>query len=177
MQIKAEMPGKLISLPAAKLHDIDGQAVSAPPLWLDVDQCGRVIPQGTMLAAVCSRQQLAVIPLQDSQLHDIGEGTSVRFHLPSHSDRVWEGKVQAVVRLEQLDSPARLAAAQAAQSDANGLQLAAKEKDRAGYAAVIELPMQDACINAEVRVVFTVSPKTLASRANDWAHNNLRWLR
>lgn len=177
MSVKAEMAGKLISLPAARLQDIDGKGVvTAPQLWLDNDQCGRVVPQGTMLAAVCSRQQLAVIPLRDAQLRDICEGTSVRFYLPSHGHRVWNGRVQAIVRLEQLDSLSRLAAAQTAQWDANGTQLAAQDKDRAGYAAVIDLPMQDACLNGEVQAVFTVPPKTLAARINDWAHNNLRWL-
>ena len=177
MSVKADMPGKLISLPASPVHDIDGnKIVSAPLLWLDTDQYGRVVPQGTMVAAVCSRDQLAVIPLQDAQLRDIGEGTAVRFYVPSHSDRVWDGRVEYIVRLEQLNSLARLAAAQAAQTDASGIELSAKAKDRAGYAAVIMLPMQDACINSEVYAVFTVPAKTLAARANDWVHNNLRWL-
>lgn len=177
LSVKAEIEGKLISLPAPKLQDIDGHALEpTPQFWLDVDQCGRVVPQGTMLAAVCSREQLAVVPLGDVQLRDISEGTSVRFYLPSHSQRIWQGNVHAIVRLEQLDSQARLVAAAADKVDASGQPLQAANLNRAGYAAVIELPMQDASIGCEVQAVFTVPPKTLASRMNDWLHNNLRWM-
>lgn len=177
LSVKAELDGKLISLPAPKLHDIDGHAVqSAPQLWLDVDQYGRVVPQGTMLAAIHSRYQLAVVPLDDAQLRDIAAGTKVRFNLPSHSDRVWDGIVQSIVRLEQLDSLARLVSAKASTVDANGNQVAGAVGPSAGYAAVIELPMQDACIGAEVRAVFSVPARTLASRINDWLHSNVRWL-
>ena len=177
LKVRAEFAGKLISLPAPKLQDIDGhELVMAPQLWLDRDQRGRQVPQGTMLAAVCSRELLAVVPLQDDQLRDVSAGTAVRFYLPGHSHRIWDGRVQSIVRLEQIDPLARLVAASTAHSDVNGLPAPAEPKDRAGYAAVIELPMQDACINSQVRVAFIVPPQTLATRGNDWAHRNLRWL-
>lgn len=177
LNVKADMDGKLISLAAPKLHDVDGRTIEpAPQLWLDTDQCGRVVSQGTMLAAVCSRQQLAIVPLSDAQLRDVCEGTAVRFYLPSHSDRVWQGLVRSIVKLEQLDSLARLVVATATQADATGNPLSSAEGNRAGYAAVIDMPMQDASIGCEVKAVFTVPAKTLASRTNDWLHSNLRWL-
>ncbi len=177
LSVKAEMDGKLISLPGPKLQDIDGHTIEpAPALWLDKDQLGRTIPQGTMLAAICSREQLAIVPLQDSQLRDICAGTKVRFFLPSHSDRVWQGTVDKIVRLEQVDSLARLIASHAAHSDNGEAHNVTTQQDRAGYAAVIALPMQDASIGSQVQAVFTVPARTLASRASDWAHTNLRWL-
>ncbi len=177
MSITAQLPGKLISLPAPKLHDVNGRNVThAAQLWLDPDQCGRLVPAGTMLAAVCSRQLLAVIPLQDLQLRDIHEGTAVRLFVPSHSSRVWDAQVQAIVRLDELDATARLIATQTADGLQNVPPQATPEKSRTGYAAVIELPFQDASINCDVQASFTVTPKTLAARASDWAHSNLRWL-
>ncbi len=177
LTIKAEMAGKLVSLPAPKSPDIDGHALdTTPALWLDRDQCGRIVPQGTMVAAICSRQQLAVIPLSDSQLSQVAQGTSVRFYIPSHSDRVWTGNVHAVVKLNQLDTLARLLSASAPQSETDSQAFGQAKKNDAVYAAIVELPMQDAAMGAEVRAVFTAPAKTLATRGNDWAHKNLRWL-
>ncbi|MCC6508240.1 MAG: hypothetical protein IT423_03980 [Pirellulaceae bacterium] len=174
--LQSEIAGTLISLPAPKLLDIDNRVVTpAPVLWLDPDQVGRIVPAGTMVAAVCSHEQIAVVPVHDHQLRDIAVGTPVRLLLPSKGDAIWSSHVRSIVRLEQIDSIARLIAEADPDNTASPAQTTATQAS-AGYAAIVPLPLHESHLNAEVRAVFTVPAKTIASRAIDWSRHNLRWL-
>jgi hypothetical protein len=130
-----------------------------------------------MLGAVCSHEQVAVIPLRDAQLQDISVGTATRLHLPALGDEIWSSQVTAIVRLDQLDSVTRLMAesddlSHSAQTKSSSTKLPAD----AGYAAIVPLPCQAADVNAEIRAVFTVQSKTVAQRTRTWLRANLRWL-
>lgn len=178
--VRCPFPGRLISLPADRLRDIDNRPLShGNKLWLDDAQVGRQVPAGTMLGAVCSDQLWAVLPLDDAQLQSISAGKSVKLHIPAVGDRVFSARVGAVVRLEQLDSVARLVA-ENAELNEGGTPAAdrptAARKASAGYAAIVELPDCRAHINAEVRAVVAVEPKTLAMHLGEWFRANTRWL-
>lgn len=178
LAVHATIAGTLISLPAPALLDIENRpATAGPQLWLDKHQVGRLVSTGAMLGAVCSHERMAVIPLDDEQLHDICAGTSVRLHLPSTGQQVWRSHVSAVVRVEQLDSVARLLAEsdQVHQPVETGSPTA-KELSSAGYAAIVPLPCPDAHVNAEVSAVFRVPAQTLAQRTTKWLRSNARWL-
>jgi putative peptide zinc metalloprotease protein len=185
LSVRATLAGQLISLPAAQLLDIDNRPVGREPaLWLSADQVGRYVPTGTMLAAVCSPQQIAVLPLDDEQLQEISCGTPVRVHIPAAGSAVLACRVSAVVRLEQLDSVARLIAEANEREQGSGADKpapagsalhAGANGTSAGYAAIVPLPTA-AYVNAEVHAAFTVPSKTLATRGAQWARANLRWL-
>ena len=185
--VTCALDGRLMSLPATKLLDIDSRPIAdKAQLWLDEKQVGRYVPAGAMLGAVCSEEQLAVLPLDDQQLHCVCAGTPVKIYVPAQGTEVWSTKVSAVVRLEQLDSAARLLAetgeqqgtsATAAQSPTASLAAATVAgRASAGYAAVVQLPEGGAHVNAQVKAAFVVPSKTLAHRAVDWISLNGRWL-
>jgi putative peptide zinc metalloprotease protein len=188
--LRSTLAGRLISLPASRLLDIDNRPVDhEPKLWLDPQHIGRQVPTGAMLGAVCSHGQIAVLPLDDQQLQAISAGTPVRLHIPATGSEVIACQVAAIVRLEQLDSVARLIAeANERENGSSGENASAADsampgsaRVSAGYAAIVSLPEgalkgQPTYVNAQVAATFRVPPKTLAARGADWARANLRWL-
>ncbi|MGN6546605.1 MAG: hypothetical protein ACTHK7_16235 [Aureliella sp.] len=194
LSVRSTLSGRLMSLPAAALLDIDNRPIEhETQLWLRAEQLGRYVPTGTMLGAVCSQEQIAVLPVDAEQLQGISAGTPVRVHIPAAGSAVVPCRVAAVVRLDQLDSVARLIAeaserehGTAGQSQSVGGSLAqspvqSRASTTAGYAAIVPLPAsafdgRTAFVNAQVQAAFVVPPKTLAARGADWARANLRWL-
>lgn len=178
--VRSPFAGRLVSLPAPKRTDIDGRPVEQQSqLWLEQSQVGRCVQAGAMLGAVCSQEQIAVLPLDDQQLHSVAAGRRVKLRIPALGDQIWTSRVAAVVRLEQLDSVSRLIAEANQLRDpagaASGPQPAASSTS-AGYAAIVELPQVGALASAEVRAAVTVESKTLGKQASDWLRANIRWL-
>lgn len=192
LSVRSKLAGRLMSLPATTQLDIDNRpADHEPKPWLDPQQIGRHVPTGTMLGAVCSHEQIAVLPLDDQQLQGISAGTQVHLHIPAAGSRVIACRVAAVVRLEQLDSVARLIAEASERENGSSGELQATQAApaqgaraagaSAGYAAIVPLPAEAfdgraTYVNAQVHAAFRIPPQTLAARGAQWARTNLRWL-
>ncbi len=186
MTIRATQSGQIISVNAGKLVDLNDHPVgSENPQWFEPSQVGRTVPGGAMLGAVCSSQQIAVIPLEDDQLRTITTGTPVKVSTAACSSEVHSTVVSSIVRTEQVDTIARLLAEAhtlSQSSTTSPLSLTGSTGDprrpgsTAGYAAIVQVPADWKLISAEVRASFTVPPQTLAQRMSTWAQHNLRWL-
>lgn len=181
LTVSAISDGQLISLPAPRIVDVDQHAVvTSSSLWLADDQIGRVVAQGTMLGAVCSREQIVVLPLDDRQLQAISVGTQVRLQIQASGPDVSTGQVRSIVRLAHLDSIDRLAAEyeQTAMPVEGASALASgASKNKGAYAAIVQLPPGPSVpMHASARGVFVVASQTLAAHAFTWARRNLRWL-
>jgi len=181
LTVCASTSGQLISLPAPKIVDVDQHPIAhASGLWLEPAQVGRVVPKGTMLGAICSDEQMVVMPLDDRQLQAISAGTEVRLQLTALGPDVLVTQVHSIVRLAQIDSIDRLAAEHQhlATSPAEETTSAANaSKHRGGYAAIVHLPGKPAgMMHGESRGVFVVASKTLAEHLVEWSRRNLRWL-
>ncbi len=139
--------------------------------WCDAKQIGRFIPQGSLLASICSDQNIAVIPLTEQQLSSVAAGTPVRLRIADQSLVLKDCQVKSVVQIDELASPwqsAALASITASQS-----QFTTVATSR--FAAVVDLPSDVAGLpGSTVDAVFVGSPTTLATLAVRWMHANLR---
>lgn len=189
LKVRAAFAGQLMSLPAPRPKDIDNRIESnGSPLWLDPQAIGRYVSAGAMLGAVCSPEQIVVVPLNDDQLKSITLGTAARIALPVASRSVLSSRVSAIVRLEQIDTVTRLLSemetdwATSASHDSHKDEQA---KMSAGYAALLPLaqnPQLDKAgveslrVNARAEVAFIIKPTTLSDRLGGWLRRNLRWM-
>ncbi len=124
---------------------------------------------------MCGQEQIAIVPLADEQLADVNVGTRVRLLFPSEDDRMIHAEVAEIVQLNQIDSINRLLEKAVPQSETTA-STTETDSSRAAYAAVVHLPPGNHQINASAQAVFDAPARTLATRLNAWAHQNLRWL-
>lgn len=167
--LRAPMSGRLLAMPAEN-SDAIGGAISPPEVgvdemgeavgWCDPRQLERFVPEGTMLARVCSDESLAIIPLTESQLSDIAAGTHVRLRIPQNRQLHSQACVLSIVQLEQLSSP---------------WQDPSLRGPATRFAAVIRIPADWSCKpGSVVDAVFVAEATTLASWAATWLRANLR---
>ncbi len=133
--------------------------------WSDPRALGRSIRTGTMLAAVCSDDYLAIIPLSDSQMEWVKEGGEVRLHLRSQQ-LCLHGQIQSIISLRE---------------DAASLRLLQPEQEghpaEHAYAAVVTLPPSNSYqLGSSVEAVFIAPSQTLVTLGRRWLQGNLRWL-
>lgn len=153
-------------------HDPSG-SVAEPEsaTWCDARQLGRFVPQGSLLASICSHQNIAVIPLTEQQLSNVAAGTSVRLRIADQNLLLKNCQVKSVVQIEELASPWQAAALAAINDSQNAFSSTASTR----FAAVVELPGNVAGLpGGTVDAVFVGKPTTLAKLALHWMYANLR---
>src|SRR5690606_20671475 len=78
--------------------------------WCEPQQLGRHVPQGSLLACICSQRRIAVLPLDEQQLASVAVGTPVRLRLADQRLVLDTCVVKSVVQIEELASPWQAAA-------------------------------------------------------------------
>lgn len=177
-KLTAPCNGRLLIMPATTNRPSSHEADSLKYTWDSETQSGRLIPQGTMLAAICGSQLVAVIPLSDSQLEWIASGVEVRLKCAECADKVYTCKVDKVVSMEDASATWRLMHIDIAESASSSSVTPAGQKSGAAiYAAQIRLPEDvSASFGARIDGVFIAPPQTLGSLCYRWLQQNLRWL-
>ncbi len=166
LTILAPSNGRLQVL-ASPNPQLAGQPVdcSTYGTWSDPTVIGRSIRTGTMLAAVCSDDYLAVIPLTDNQLEWVKEGGEVRLHVCGQQ-MCLRGHIQSIIPLREDAANLRLL-----QPDLEG------QPAEHAYAAVVPLPPSGSYqLGESVEAVFIAPSQTLITLGRRWLQRNLRWL-
>lgn len=166
--ITAPVGGKMI----AQVASAPAGPLSVPSVgnatWCERAQIGRVVPEGTLLATICAKEFLAVVPLSEQQLSCVVAGTEVRLRLASAEAQVVQGTVSAIVQLDEVSSISH-----------NNLSEQINRESQHGYAAIIHLPTEHSLsvlTGASVEAVFVAKAETLWEIASSWAIANLRFL-
>ena len=177
LNLKAPCDGRLLVMPAtASTGPWSDSPEAIACSWSDSTQRGRFVPTGTMLAAVCDDESMAVIPLSDEQLEWIAAGTEVRVRCLNRPDEVHVCHVLDIVNLHDSTPTLRLLNSDATQSAAASAQQAANAQS-ANAAARVRLPEGVRfAIGAKVDGVFIAPSKTIAELGWRWLQQNLRWL-
>lgn len=157
---------------AVSAHNtVVNMAATGSATWCDAAQVGRFVPQGCLLACVCSQQNIAVIPLTEQQLSIVAAGTLVRLRIADQSLLLKDCQVKSVVQIDELASPWQAAALAAINNSKSPFTSTASAR----FAAVIELPSEVAGLpGSTVDAVFVGRPTTLAKLALQWMQANLR---
>jgi putative peptide zinc metalloprotease protein len=173
MTLRAPCSGRLLVMPANDARGPDSDFKGPIQDWDSPNQIGRLVPQGTMLAAVCSDERLAIVPLRDQQLEWIATGTRVRLCSATDSSSVFDSAVQAVVSLREIDATWRLMH----ELQTSGDDQATARRTDATYAALVPLPEDtSAVVGASVSATFVAPAQSLATIGQRWLKQNLRWL-
>jgi putative peptide zinc metalloprotease protein len=165
--------GRLVMMPVAS-HSGPGTLASDMRCsnWGDPIHLGRYIHQGTMVAAVCSSNSVAVLPITDEQLEWIAEGTEVRLRCGCDATQVHFSRVSAVVPLREAMASMRLI-----ESRKESRLVSDDDPQDNAYAAVVELPENfQSPLNGTVDAVFLAPSQTILSLSKRWLRQNLRWL-
>lgn len=172
LTLTAPISGRLIAFPASQPTGPWSQAMHQPahaltPIdWFSANQLGRTVPQGTLLAAVCSDEQRAVVVLDKEQLGEVTVGTAARVRLSQQPQDVFSGQVSAIVELNQRDSMWRPVEQTPGLKDSSST-----------YAALIELPpTANSLPGGSVDVVFIGKSATLVTYLRRWGQVNLKQL-
>lgn len=181
--LKSPITGRFVAMPANP--PTGPWSIAADSLRYDWDgsnQAGRMIAKGTMLAAICGSQRIAVIPLSDSQLEWIRSGTEVRLRCVERPE-VFQCKVDKVVPLEEINAAWRLVHGELANGAAGtsstkaSNSIAGQKHSAVAYAAQISLPEDvGGSIGAQIDGVFIAPSQTVGSLGYRWLQQNLRWL-
>jgi putative peptide zinc metalloprotease protein len=176
--LKAPRGGRLLVMPAAPQTgpwDLDADAFKHS--WSSATQIGRTVAEGTMLAAICDAQLTAVIPLNDKQLQWIATDTEVRLRGAEQAEKVYTGRVQAVVLLSDATATWRLMNGDLDGSGSVSGNASPQGDASAAYAALVQLPAEVAIsTGTRIDAVFIVPSQTLAAIGFRWLQQNLRWL-
>lgn len=173
LALTAPCDGYIVVMPAESTKSGDGKELNTlVNRWDAPDVLGRLIREGTMLAAICSQESLAVIPLNDAQLQWISTGTEVRLIGACQPEYVTRSQVKHIVKLQEIAATWRLL------NESNKDEtLPQTQSTNAAYAAIIELPNHVKLLpGSEIQAAFVVPSQTLSNLAYDWAIHNLRWL-
>ena len=176
--VSARIPGYVLAqtVPNAEGPSRSDQTVP-DATWCNPTEVGRVVPEGALLATICSEEMLAVIPLTDRQLSVVAAGTQVKLRVANPAGKVVQGRVAAVVQRDEVgflansDDHAAFHAQESIQSRTSGNS----------YAAIVEMPTWDSpqqrpFPGATVDAVFAAPSQTVFSLATDWLTTNLRFL-
>jgi putative peptide zinc metalloprotease protein len=181
LTLVAPCSGQLIVMPVnlpASAVEQESQLITHS--WDDGTQLQRHVRAGTMLAAVCSTQHTAVLPLDDEQLEWISAGIPVRVRCMGRSDTVHTCKVTAIVRLSEATASWRLIHATGQTGASNGAAasaLPAAATTNAAYAALVQLPEGPPLpLGSTVEGSFVAPNQTLVRLGTRWLRRNLRWL-
>ena len=181
LDLRAPWTGRLLVMPAAQTTG--PWSSGAEPLrsaWDQPTQVGRYVPAGTMLAAVCDDRFMAIIPLNDQQLEWIAEGTEVRVRCAHRPNEVHVCEVLDIVNLHDTAPAARLLNSEVLQGTSGtqgGSGSQASTCSTANAAARIRLPKGlEVPSGGSVDASFVAPSQTVASLANRWLQQNLRWL-
>ena len=157
------------------VSEVDSQPIEYA--WDDLTQRQRYVTEGTMLAAVCSSQQVAILPLDDEQLQWIAEGTKVRLHCPGRAPKVMQCSVSQIGDLTEATATWRLINMQATNSAVPDHSRPSGVSPNAARAARISLPEgEEFPAGATIEAAFVAPSQTIASIGYRWLQNNLRWL-
>ena len=181
LKLRAPDSGRLLVMPAAQTTGPwSSGAETLRSAWDQSTQLGRYVPAGTMLAAVCDDRLMAIIPLNDQQLEWIAEGTEVRVRCASRPNEVHVCEVLDIVNLHDTAPAARLLNSEILQGTAGsqgGSGSQASNRSTANAAARIRLPTElEVPTGGSVDAAFVAPSQTVASLANRWLQQNLRWL-
>ncbi|HBE70667.1 MAG TPA: hypothetical protein DDW52_21185 [Planctomycetaceae bacterium] len=179
LEIVAGQAGLLIAAvcpPAPDLSQWNSGSEEGPlpgdeEVWTQPRQLGRTVSRGELLATICSRGNIAVVPLSDEQLADVAEGTRCKIHAPNESASVTTARVTRVVELNT-------------QLGRTGVTGASLPKQYSGadsnlrYAAIVKLPSaSDAWpIESPIQVVFHTQSVSLFDLARNLLRRHLRFL-
>ncbi len=177
LNLKSPESGRLMMMPAAPTTGPWSESTDFVSYqWNSSTQQGRYIPSGTMLAAVCDDQFMAIIPLNDKQLEWIAAGTEVRVRCLNRPNEVHTCNVLDIVNLSDSAPAMRLLHSDLSES-APDLPSVDSNKSVANAAARIRLPPGVRFISgSRIDGVFVAPPKTIATLAARWLQQNLRWL-
>ncbi len=177
LNLKSPESGRLMMMPAAATTGPWSESTDLVSYrWNSSTQLGRYIPSGTMLAAVCDDQFMAIIPLNDKQLEWIAAGTEVRVRCLNRPNEVHTCNVLDIVNLSDAAPAMRLLHRDLSQA-APDLPSVDSNKSVANAAARIRLPPEVRFISgSRIDGVFVAPPKTIATLAARWLKQNLRWL-
>lgn len=175
LTLRAPCSGKLWIMPASRIQGPDADATVVRGTWEETTQLGRYVPQGTMLAAVCSDSHMAIVPLRDQQLEWVAHGTRVRVCCASSPSEVFTSQVQSIVQLREMDAIWRLNHESLAAT--NSGTSSTTEDIEAAYAALVPVPDDMAAVvGTSVQAAFVAPSQTLANLGQRWLKHNLRWL-
>ncbi len=178
LTLKSPSSGRLMILPAARpagVSEVDTQSIVYD--WDDLTQRQRFVEAGAMLAAVCSSQQVAVMPLDDEQLQWIAEGTPVRLYCPGSGPEVIQCSVSKIGDLTEDTGTWRLINLQAAESSSTDQNRPSGTSPTAARVARIYLPDgKELPVGATIEAAFVAPTQTVASIGYRWLQKNLRWL-
>ncbi len=180
LTLRATIPGRLMVLSASPNTGPGEQELTLiAHHWDDATQEKRYVAKDTLLATVCSPDQVAVLPLNDEQLEWVVAGTEVRLRCADRMDKVYSCQVNSVIPLREVSATWRLinthlsGASDSGESDATAGKGAAK----AAYAACVNLPEGvSSPVRVAVDATFVAPAQTLASIGYRWLQKNLRWL-